>query len=172
MALFGATFNGVNWAFRMENVFTPGIVKFWTAGGVPLLVPILKPLIRAFQGPPEVSFEEWRAGINQLTPLISDRSSLYRAWVDGDRSVTQIEDYIELHAEIFVILKSERCVKAYRKRLSPPLFRALRRFLDGLQKFDNAFNDTPSWRDPKVLLSSPEWAGVGKLAFEVSRLTE
>lgn len=112
MALFGATLNALNWAFRMDNVFSPRIVRFFAAGFTPLLAPVLKLVFRAFQSPPEVSLDEWLAGMGRLSRLMANRSFLRQAWVDGDRSVTPIEDYIELWAEIFVILESDRCISS------------------------------------------------------------
>ena len=162
MAFWSAALNSLNRAFGAENVFTPGIVRPRS----PLVLPLVR-LVRSFQ-PPEVSFEEWRAGMVRLTTFISNPVALRNAWLDGDRTVTTIEDYIEFDAEVFVILESDRCMRAYAPMLNPATRRAMQRFLNQLRSFTARFRQRPAWRDANTLLSSKEWQGVRQAAIDAA----
>jgi hypothetical protein len=164
-ALLSATVNALDSAFLIANIF-PGIARFRT-GQVSAISQITRPVVRLFERAPEVGFEEWSDGISKLARLISDESSLHQAWIEKNRSVTTIEDYVELHAEIFVLLESERCLKAYAGRLSASRLRAIRRFLDAIHRFDKYFNAELSLRDSKILLSSSEWGRVRNAAAKL-----
>jgi hypothetical protein len=165
-ALLSATVNALDSAFLMANIF-PGIARFRT-GQVSAISQITRPVFRLFERAPELGFEEWSDGISKLARLISHESSLRQAWIEKNRSVTTIEDYVELHSEIFVQLESERCLKAYAGRLSSSRLRAIRRFLDAIHKFDKYFNAKPSLRDSKILLSSTEWGHVRNAASKLN----
>jgi hypothetical protein len=152
-ALLSATVNALDSAFLMANIL-PGIARFRTGQGS-AISQITRP-VRLFERAPEMGFEEWSDGIAALARLISDEPSLHQAWIEKKRSMPKIEDYVELHAEIFVQLESERCLKAYAGRLSAKRLRAIRKFLDAIHRFDRYFNADASLRDPKILLSSPK----------------
>jgi len=166
-ALLSALFNALKWALGVQNIYPGSGVRFWSTGG-PILSGIARPVLRALRRAPKISFEEWFSGIAAVARLISSEYSLRLAWIDKDQSVTTIADYVELHAEIFVQLESERCLKAYGERLSEKELRALRRFLDVAHRFDETFNSRPVLRDPKVLLGSAEWELVRKSAANLT----
>jgi hypothetical protein len=168
LALYSALFNVLQWGVGVSNILPERFLHFWVTGGLPSLARIARPAVRVFQRAPDVSFEEWSSGIARIAQLISAESTLRQAWVDGNQSATTIADYVELYAEIFVQLESERCLKSYSSRLSKQKLSAVRLFLDATHRFDERFNEKPSLRDPSVLLSSAEWGQVRNAAVKLS----
>jgi hypothetical protein len=170
MALYSALFSAIQWGLGVSNILPQSFLHFWATGGLPPVARIARPVLRAFQRSPEVTFEEWSSGIAQIAELISSESSLRQAWVEGNRSAATISDYVELYAEIIVQLESERCLKAYSARLSKEKLRAMKRFVDATHRFDESFNEKLSMRDPKVLLSSAEWGQLRSAAAKLSAI--
>jgi hypothetical protein len=167
MALCSALFSALRWGLGVSNILPPSFLRL---RATPSLARIARPALRELQRAPEVSFEEWSSGIAKLAQLISSESSLRQDWVEGNQSATTIADYVELHAEIFVQLESERCLKAYSARLGKEKLSAIKRFLDATHRFDEKFNEKPSLRDPRVLLSSAEWGRVRSAAAKLSAI--
>lgn len=118
-----------------------------------------------------IDFNNWFRQIVTTCDLIASKDAFTRTWILGDHSITSIHYYDELFEQLIGDLHLEECLQQFESTLREVgAFEALSSFYAALRLLDERIETRSDLQDPKLLLSSVEWATFQTAAKQVLAL--
>ena len=119
-----------------------------------------------------IPFSIWIKGVVDNASVISDRDTLVRVWVEGDRSITAMYDFYESYEQLFDDLDALGYLEPYSNHynLSKDRQLAVREYIETFRDFDEKRFIENGKLNVESLLSSPAWVDVEKKAQKLVSL--
>jgi len=118
-----------------------------------------------------ITFENWFANIASTADLIASKDALWRAWVEGDRTITSAHDYGELAQQVLDDLDLEQLTKHFSSELrNIHALETLVAFSRAFLGVDRSLEKNPILHDPSELLKSSEWGSLMEAAQRIVEL--
>jgi hypothetical protein len=118
-----------------------------------------------------IDFDTWLRNIVATSDLIASEDALWKAWVDGDQTITSAYDYSELATQVLGDLELEEQTKRFSSELEKlNALARIKTFICAFLNVDKAARDDSELADGRTLLKSTQWATLRNAARDLSSL--
>lgn len=109
-----------------------------------------------------IPFSVWIEGIIGSASIISDKATLERVWVEGDKSITSMVSFDEAYVQLFDDLDADGYIDVHTNdaSLSAEQRSAVREYIKAFKEFDDRPYVVKGQHKVQALLASPSWERV------------